>query len=84
MSENRPTAGAAASADTYALCARLRSKKYFFLDGPPRDAEEITDGSCHFWCAATHQAIGPDHFSVAPQDCTAERTCYAPIFPSLT
>ena len=52
--------------------------------GPPRTAADVTDGSCHFWCAHTQQALGPDHFAVAPSDCEATRECYRPIFPSLT
>ncbi len=79
-----PEANPKPATAAFPICSQLRSKKYFFLDGPPRSAAEITDGSCHFWCARTHQALGPDHFAVAPSDCDATRECFRPIFPSLT
>ena len=82
MTSQDPHAQPATAA--YPLCAHLRSKKLFFLDGPPRSAAEITDGSCHFWCARTHLALGPDHFAVEPAHCDARRDCYRALFPSLS
>lgn len=62
-----------------ALCARLRSKKYYMLGRPALRAEDILDGSQHCWCQRTKLAIGPDAGVVDPTECIAGRSCYEPL-----
>lgn len=80
---SRSEASAAGVPPERAPCAELRSKKYFFLDGPPRRAEDVADGSGHVWCARTAMAVGPDARPVDVDLCSARRACYRPHFPSL-
>lgn len=62
-----------------ALCARLRSKKYYMLGRAALRAEDILDGSQHCWCHRTKMAIGPDAGVVDPNDCVSGRGCYEPL-----
>lgn len=63
------------------LCGELRSKRWFFLDGPPASAEDLLDGSNDCWCARTQMKVGPDDGLVDPQDCDASRSCFRPFGP---
>ena len=64
-----------------AICGELRSKRYFFLDGPPKSGRDLLDGSNDCWCARTMQKIGPDDDLVHPDDCGPQRTCFRPFGP---
>jgi hypothetical protein len=58
------------------FCAHLRTKKWFTLDAPARDEEELLDASGHSWCRKTMLTVGPDGEIVDPEDCRAGRVCY--------
>jgi hypothetical protein len=58
------------------FCSSLRSKKYFFLEGPALSEEDLLDASNDCWCKETQQRVGPDGEPVAPEDCGAERGCF--------
>jgi hypothetical protein len=58
------------------FCARLRSKKFYFLRTPPREVSDILDGSGRCWCQRTMDALGPDGRPVDPEDCQNGRRCY--------
>lgn len=60
-------------------CSRMRSKKLFFAEGPPRERADILDGSGWCWCAETQDAVGPDRERVDPDDCQAHRRCHVPF-----
>jgi hypothetical protein len=62
------------------MCAELRSKKYYFLQAPPRVASDLLDASNDCWCARTSDRIGPDHDLVHPDECRSGRTCFRAIF----
>jgi hypothetical protein len=80
MNPTRPeSADSSPPATTRALCARLRSKKYYMLGRPALTAEDILDGSQHCWCQRTKLAIGPDAGVVDPTECCAGRSCYEPL-----
>jgi hypothetical protein len=64
------------SAPASRLCAELRSKKWYFLSAPPRDASELLDASNRCWCARTSGQLGPDGDVVDPDDCVEGRTCW--------
>ena len=64
--------------DTAPPCAELRTKRWFFLDRPPRSGAELLDASNHCWCAVTASSLGPDGDVVDPLDCTPARACCAP------
>ncbi len=57
-------------------CASLRSKKYYFLEGPARTEDELLDASNDCWCKETQQRVGPDQEPVDPEDCRDGRACY--------
>lgn len=59
-----------------APCAELRSKKWFFLQAPPRTAAELMDASNWCWCALTSARLGPDREVVDPDDCVEGRGCF--------
>lgn len=61
------------------LCSQIRSKKTYFLDGPPMEAADVLDASGHCWCRRTQQALGPDGEIVHPDDCRAGRSCFQSI-----
>jgi len=58
------------------FCARLRTKKYYFLAGPARTEDELLDASNDCWCKTTQQRVGPDGQLVDPEDCQAGRACF--------
>ena len=58
------------------VCADLRSKKWFFLEAPPRSAADLLDGSCALWCDRTGLALGPHNAVVDAELCTPERRCF--------
>ena len=58
------------------FCAHLRSKKFYFLEGPALEERDILDGSGDCWCNATLAKLGPDKEIVDPDDCRAERRCF--------
>ncbi len=58
------------------FCRDLRSKKYFFLDGPPRTEEELLDGSNYCWCQRTKLQLGPDDEPADAEDCQKQRECF--------
>ncbi|MFM7298058.1 MAG: hypothetical protein ACKO4Q_12665 [Planctomycetota bacterium] len=62
------------------ICAEIRSKKYFFLQSAPMQASDVVDNSNDCWCNRTCDRVGPDGDGVHPTDCTAERSCFRPIF----
>jgi hypothetical protein len=62
-----------------ALCARLRSKKYYMLGRAALSPEDILDGSQYCWCQRTKLAIGPDAGVVDPNECVTGRSCYEPM-----
>lgn len=62
------------------FCADLRSKKYFFLQGPPMQASDMLDASNDCWCARTTQRLGPDKDLVHPDDCVAGRACFRSLY----
>lgn len=62
------------------FCAHLRSKKTYFLQGPPLKREDVLDASNHCWCAKTCTFLGPDHDLVDPDDCRAGRACFQSMF----
>ena len=62
------------------ICAEIRSKKYFFLTAAPMTASDVIDNSNDCWCNRTCDRVGPDRDSVHPDDCTAGRVCFKPIF----
>lgn len=74
-----PVPGGSAGPRVSPICAHLRSKKTFFLDGPPMDSAEVLDASGHCWCRRTQQAVGPDGEVVDPEDCRAGRSCFQSI-----
>jgi hypothetical protein len=65
------------------FCAKLRSKKTYFLAGPPRTEEDVLDASGRTWCTHTMDAIGPDGRLVRPAACQAGRGCFEPLGPTL-
>jgi len=58
------------------FCARLRTKKYYFLGRPAATEDELLDASCDAWCGKTMHRTGPDSELVDPEDCTARRGCF--------
>jgi hypothetical protein len=58
------------------ICIHLRSKKTYFLSRPPRDSQDVLDGSGHCWCLRTMTALGPDEERVDPETCRAGRVCF--------
>ncbi len=70
---------AAKPVGTSPFCTHLSTKKYAFLESPPRDEAELMDGSGACWCLQTMQTVGPDSEIVDPVDCRTGRTCFAPI-----
>lgn len=76
MTERIDPAAAAPVSPLGPLCSELRSKKWHFLERPPRSSEELLDGSGHCWCAETMMSIGPDSELVDPDDCRSSRTCF--------
>ena len=58
------------------FCARLRTKKYYFLEGPAKTEDELLDASCDAWCQKTQTRVGPDGERVDPEDCQADRDCF--------
>ena len=58
------------------FCGSLRTKKFYFLEGPAHTEDELLDASNDCWCKETQQRIGPDGEPVDAEDCTAGRTCY--------
>jgi hypothetical protein len=67
---------AASSSVQTPFCGDLRSKSFFMLDVIPTDASQYLDESKHCWCFHTQQVLGPDGEFVAPEHCTAGRSCY--------
>lgn len=65
-----------------ALCADLRSKRYFFLDHAPVVPADLVDGSNDCWCERTMQKLGPDSDVVHPEDCTSARSCFRQVVRS--
>ena len=63
-----------------AFCRELRSKKYYFLQEMPTEAEHLLDATGHCWCLKTMQAIGPDGERAHTDGCTADRACYRSLF----
>ena len=64
--------------DTTPYCAKLRSKKFYFLEGPARTEDELLDASNDCWCQVTQQRVGPDQEPVDPEACTEGRACFEP------
>jgi hypothetical protein len=64
------------------FCARLRSKKTYFLSGPPRTEGDILEASGRTWCLHTMDALGPDGKIVRPEACQAGRSCFEPLGPA--
>jgi len=62
--------------DTSPFCAKLRSKKYYFLEGPAKSEDELLDASNDCWCGVTQQRVGPDQEPVDPEDCVEGRDCF--------
>lgn len=60
------------------FCVHLRSKKAYFLERPPRTAEELVDASCQLWCRLTMEAVGPDDRLANPEGCRSQRACFVP------
>ncbi len=58
------------------FCVHLRSKKYYFLQGPALEEEDLLDASGDCWCSATAMKIGPDKEVVDPRDCRNGRPCF--------
>lgn len=58
------------------FCGDLRTKKYYFLNRPARDASELLDASNDCWCARTQMRLGPDDQRVDAEDCRSGRTCF--------
>jgi hypothetical protein len=58
------------------FCAHLCSKKLVFQTHPPRDEDEILDGSGHTWCELTQETAGPDGWACDPGTCRAGRGCF--------
>ncbi|TAJ15841.1 MAG: hypothetical protein EPO68_12150 [Planctomycetota bacterium] len=80
MNPTGPESAAPAAQDAPdAVCARLRSKKYYMLGRPALTAADILDGSQHCWCQRTKLAIGPDAGVVDPIECCPGRSCYEPL-----
>lgn len=61
------------------FCSKLRSKKYYFLEGPALTEEDILDASNDCWCGRTMQRVGPDGKVVDPSDCVVARDCHETI-----
>ena len=58
------------------FCAKLRTKKYYLLEGPAYDEDELMDASCDAWCGKTQQRVGPDGKRVDTEDCRLGRDCF--------
>ena len=58
------------------FCGHLRSKKFFKLDRLAANATDYIDAANHVWCSQTQEVFGPDNFSVHPDSCGPERSCY--------
>lgn len=67
---------------THPFCSKLRSKKSYFLDSPPKTVGDILDGSGQCWCLDTAQAVGPDGDVVMPESCQRDRDCFVPLISS--
>ena len=59
-----------------AFCGKLRSKKFFMLDRLASSADDYLDAANHVWCCETQEVIGPDNYSVNPDNCVPGRSCY--------
>ena len=57
-------------------CKHLRSKKWFFLQGPALTEDDILDASNDCWCEATFMKLGPDGDVVEPEGCKHGRACF--------
>lgn len=58
-------------------CLNLRHKLMYVDER--HAARGITDNSSDtriFWCAKTHETLGPDGEPVSPGDCSNGRACY--------
>ena len=60
------------------FCRKLRTKKLFFLERPPRDESELLEASGHCWCSRTGHAVGEDGELTGPDECREGRGCFAP------
>jgi hypothetical protein len=60
------------------FCRDLRSKPWYFLQGPPKEVSDILDGSNTCWCRRTQMAVGADGDLVHPDECRSDRTCFEP------
>lgn len=60
------------------FCAHLCSKKAYFLEHPPRVAEDLLDASRWVWCRRTMEAVGPDDRLANPEGCRRHRACFEP------
>ncbi|MDF1800801.1 MAG: hypothetical protein P1V81_16620 [Planctomycetota bacterium] len=58
------------------FCPSLRSKKFYFLEGPALTEDELLDASNDCWCKETQQRVGPDAEPVSPDDCQRGRGCF--------
>jgi|FLOH01.1.fsa_nt_gi hypothetical protein len=58
------------------FCSKLRTKKYYFLNGPAMVEGDLLDASNDCWCKETMQRVGPDGVVVDPEDCQKGRGCY--------
>jgi hypothetical protein len=70
---------APAALPTSPFCARLRTKKSYFLREPALEEGDLLDASGHCWCLKTMLALGPDGKPVLPEDCRAGRACFESI-----
>lgn len=57
------------------VCRFLQNKAYFMISSATPQPEERAPGT-PFWCATTHEAVGPDGKDVRDDRCLKGRGCY--------
>lgn len=65
-------------------CTNLRSKRLFFISGPPMVESDVVDACAHCWCRHTMQVLGPDRGIASPDRCQAGRACFESILGPAT
>ncbi|MGH7163649.1 MAG: hypothetical protein ACREID_09200 [Planctomycetota bacterium] len=58
-----------------AVCRFLENKAYH-VPPPPGKEEGLTPPSTPFWCAKTHDPVGPDGGDVRDDRCVRGRSCF--------
>ncbi len=65
------------------ICKNMRTKASYVPDMQDPHYMEVYDPYSQYFCLKTLHVIGPDDDIVCPEECTASRNCFEPLFKSL-